>query len=57
MVKLTKNVHKMVQNRPKSSFLRGVSPLFMPYLGGGVKIQYSRSFRSCISTVKCFNGG
>ena len=56
-MKLTKNVHKMVQNRPKSSFLRGVSPLFMPYLGGGVKIQYSRSFRSCISTVKCFNGG
>ena len=36
MVKLTKNVHEMVQNRPKPSFLMGgggVSPLFLPHLG------------------------
>ena len=35
MVKLTKNVHKMVQKRPKPSFLMGGSPLFLPHLGMG----------------------
>ena len=29
-MKLTKYVHKMVQNRPKSSFLRGGFPLICP---------------------------
>ena len=34
MVKLTKNIHKMVQKRPKSSFLRGGSPYFCLIQGG-----------------------
>ena len=34
MIKLTKHVHKMVQNRPKSSFFTGGSINFPPILRG-----------------------
>ena len=54
MMKLTKNVYKMVQNRPTLSLLRGGFHPFFPHLGGGPCLFFPANLMGGTCHIKNF---